>query len=84
MHIAYDDRGDLLYVQFRVANGPAASREYPGDRFVESDQDGVVGIEFLHASEGVDLEGMPDAGAIADVLRSFAALLASAVRLAPA
>jgi uncharacterized protein YuzE len=59
MYIAYDERGDLLNVRLREPVGIAMAEEHPGERFVEYDEDGPVAIEFLQASEGIDLEGMP-------------------------
>jgi len=78
MYIAYDEQGDLLHVEFRARTGAGYSRECPGDRFVEYDDDGPLGIEFLHASAGIDLDGMPEAAAIAEALRSLSTLLGRA------
>jgi hypothetical protein len=41
---------------------------------------GIVAIEFLHASEGIDLEDMPEATAIARALASFSQLLTAVIR----
>jgi uncharacterized protein YuzE len=80
MYIAYDERGDLLNVRFRDQVGVAEAEERPGDRFVERDERGVVAVEFLHASEGIDLDGIPEAERIAQALRKMSHMLASGVR----
>ena len=80
MYIAYDEQGDLLNVRFRDQVGIAEADEHPGDRFVEHDERGVVAIEFLHASQGIDLDGMPEADMIARALRSMSHMLATAIR----
>lgn len=84
MYIAYDEQGDVLHVEFRARTGPGYSREYPGDRFVEYDEGGPLGIEFLHASAGIDLDGMPEADGIEAALRSLAVLLDRSVQHARA
>jgi uncharacterized protein YuzE len=81
MYIAYEQEGDLLNVQFRDQISVPEAREFPGERFVEYDANGPVAIEFLHASEGIDLEGMPEAEAIAKALESLGGMLSSRVRL---
>ncbi|HRC62161.1 MAG TPA: DUF2283 domain-containing protein [Dehalococcoidia bacterium] len=78
MYIAYDEQGDLLHVEFRSRTDSGYLREVWGDRFVEYDDAGPLGIEFLHASAGVDLDGLPEAEAIAAALRSLATLLGRA------
>jgi uncharacterized protein YuzE len=82
MYVAYEDDTGLLNIRFRPQVGSAQAKEYPGGRYVEYDERGIVAIEFLHAKEeGIDLEGMPEAEAIAKPLESLASLLSSRVRL---
>jgi uncharacterized protein YuzE len=80
MYIAYDERGDLLNVRLRLHVSTPEAREFSGERFVEYDNDGPVAIEFLHASEGIDLDGMPEADAIAQALQRMSHMLATGVR----
>ncbi|MDP2328860.1 MAG: DUF2283 domain-containing protein [Dehalococcoidia bacterium] len=75
-YITYDEQSDVLYVEFRQAVGDTASHDAGGNRFVETDSDGVVSIEFLTASAGVDLAGLPHADEIAQALDRLRALLA--------
>lgn len=84
MYIAYDEQGDILHVEFRARSGTGHSRELPGDRFVEYDNAGPLGIEFLHASVGIDLDGIPEAAQIAEALKSLSSLLGRAVQPARA
>lgn len=50
---------------------------------MEYDDKGVLGIEFFHASHGIDLDGMPEADAVARDLRLFSDLLGRAIHLTP-
>jgi len=75
-YITYDEQSDVLYVEFRQADGDTLSRDAGSNRFVESDGDGVVSIEFLTASAGIDLTGLPHADEIAQALDRLRALLA--------
>ncbi len=84
MYIAYDEQGDILHVEFRARTGAGHSRELPGDRFVEYDDAGPLGVEFLHAGMGIDLDGIPDAAGIAEALKLVSTLLGSAVQPAHA
>lgn len=84
MYIAYDEQGDLLFVQFRAAEGESASRDIASGRFVESDALGVVSIEFLSASAGVDLDGVPQADQVTRALAALSQLLVRAVHPSPA
>ena len=84
MYIAYDEQGDLLFIQFRAAEGESGSRDIGGGRFVESDSLGAVSIEFLSASSGIDLEGVPLTDEVARALGSLSRLLVRSVRPTPA
>jgi hypothetical protein len=82
MYVSYEDDTGLLSIRFRPQVGTAQAKEYPGGRYVEYDERGIVAIEFLHArEEGIDLDGMPEAEAIAKALESLGTLLSSRVRL---
>ena len=81
MYVSYDEEGGILYVQFRERRAEAASRDHGGDRYLEYDDLGPLAVEFLHASAGIDLSGIPEAEAVARALRSLSQLLAASVRL---
>ena len=55
----YDEENDVLYVQFSVAK-VARTRPFGDLRLVDYDaQDRAVGIEFIAASEGLDVSDLP-------------------------
>lgn len=84
MCIAHNEQGDVLRVEFRARIGAGQSREDPGDCFVEYDDAGPRGVDFLHTSDGIDLDGMPEADASAEAPGSLSILLGHAVRPARA
>jgi uncharacterized protein YuzE len=84
VYIAYDEQGDLLFVQLRAAEGDSASRDIGGGRFVEFDSLGAVSIEFLGASHGINLDGVPLSEDIARSLSALSQLLARSVQSSPA
>lgn len=57
--VSYDEEADVLYVEF--APGDIARTVALGDlRLVDEGRDGtVLGVEFISASQGIDLSGMP-------------------------
>lgn len=64
-HVTYDDDADVLYVG--LAEGDVAETRNLGDlRLVDLAKDGtVLGIEFISASQGVDLDSVPFAPTVA-------------------
>ncbi len=62
--VTYDHENDVLYVQLR--DGNSVRQSLIGDLCVVDygADDAVLGIEFLGASEGVDLSNVPAADAI--------------------
>ncbi|MDE2696751.1 MAG: DUF2283 domain-containing protein [Chloroflexota bacterium] len=73
MELRYDPEADAIYVALREHEGQVRSRN-AGDwrRVVDYDETGEpVGVELLAVSAGVDLEGLPDAEAIGEAIRSF-------------
>ncbi len=58
-YVTYDDDADVLYVG--LAEGEVAETRSLGDlRLVDLAEDGaVLGIEFISASQGVDLDSVP-------------------------
>ena len=60
MNSQYDRVSDVVFVKLRdtkYANG----EELDANREMLLDKDGrVIGIQFLYASEGVDLDGIPE------------------------
>lgn len=72
MHVQYDSEADAVYVRLREPIGDVKSRRVDDARIVDYDAEGhVVGVELLDASHGIDLEGLPEADAIAEAIRSF-------------
>ncbi len=63
--VSFDDEADMLYVQ--LADGNVFETLPLGDlRMIDRSNDGtVIGIEFVSASDGVDLSNVPFASAIA-------------------
>lgn len=58
--VDYDREADVLYV--RLAPNAKVAKTHPLDdmRLIDYSEDGaVVGIEFIDASEGVELGGVP-------------------------
>ena len=55
----YDPEADALYV--RLSEGSAERQTYMGDfRILDYSKDGrVLGVEFLCAREGIDLQDLP-------------------------
>jgi uncharacterized protein YuzE len=64
-YVTYDEDADVLYVG--LAEGAAAETRNLGDlRLVDLAEDGtVLGIEFISASQGVDLDSVPFAPTVA-------------------
>jgi uncharacterized protein YuzE len=62
--VRYDPEADALYVQ--LSEGAIAKTTSLGDlRLIDWDDDGgVVGVEFLGVSEGIDLHDLPFAQTI--------------------
>lgn len=60
----YDPEADALYV--RLGEGSAEKQTYMGDyRILDYSKDGrVLGVEFLGAREGIDLQDLPFAARI--------------------
>ena len=59
MRATYDAEADALYVRLR--DGAASHQAFLDDlRIVDYTEDrGVAGVEFLHASGGIDLSDVP-------------------------
>lgn len=77
MRLEYDPIGDIAYIQ--VASTPDVrvhhtERVGSGDEYergIDYDDDGqIVGYEFMHASEGLDLRQLPHQQQIADFIES--------------
>lgn len=58
-YVTYDEDADVLYVG--LADGDVAETRNLGDlRLIDFADDGtVLGVEFVSASQGVDLDGVP-------------------------
>ena len=71
MHLEYDSEADAIYVTFRQPNGAVETEFIDDARYVDYDAVGnVVGVELLGVSKGIDLEGLPEAKKIAEVLNA--------------
>ena len=56
----YDHEGDILYVRLRDGESPASQVFLDDLRILDYSADGgVVGVEFIGASAGVDLSDVP-------------------------
>ena len=77
--IEYDPEADVLFVRL-VHLDPgsvAGARALDDRRLVHVDERGTpLGVEFLGASAGLDLTGVPEAAAIAAAVRMFPRLTA--------
>jgi uncharacterized protein YuzE len=64
-YVTYDEDADVLYVY--LSDGEVAETRNLGDlRLIDYSKDGaVIGIEFVSASNGVDLDSVPFAPTVA-------------------
>jgi uncharacterized protein YuzE len=72
--VRYDPEADLIYVILEDGEGEVFGEEELDEhqRIVHRDARGeIVAVEFLLASRGIDLTGLPRAAEIADALRSL-------------
>jgi uncharacterized protein YuzE len=67
MRLQYDPRGDIAYVHIGLpADTPVEHTERVGsadeyERGIDYAADGrIIGYEFMNASQGLDLNGLPD------------------------
>ncbi len=76
MEIRYDPEADAVDVKLAESwRGPLLSRPLDARRIVDYDQDGkLVGVEFLFVSDGIRLDGAPEADRVRDLLRSLSRL----------
>jgi len=81
MRLELDPRGDIAYVHVaddvnatvKYTERVGESKEY--ERGIDFDADGrIVGYEFMNASQGLNLEGLPHGDEIADFLAVVAGL----------
>lgn len=70
-HAQYDESADALYVY--LSDAEVATTEQLDDlRMIDRDAHGaVVGVEFIDASDGVDLRDVPASGLIEALLSQF-------------
>jgi uncharacterized protein YuzE len=72
--VQYDPEVDALYFVLRSVEpgGVQGTRQLDERRLVHLDQDGEpVGVEILFATEGIDLDGLPEADQIRLALLSL-------------
>jgi uncharacterized protein YuzE len=68
--IEFERETDMLYVRLRDGQ-VARTKEFGDLRHVDLDEDGlVIGVEFVGASGGLELEGLPEAEAVAAALNT--------------
>ena len=71
--LTYDTEVDVIHVRFRDLNeGEVVARTEHVDEFRNVDYDAAgepIGVEFLFASDGVDLAELPHAEEIREALR---------------
>jgi uncharacterized protein YuzE len=82
MYVTYDEEADVLFAKWgtREPGDGGGSRDFGFGRFVEFDAHGKpVAVEFLDASHGVDLAGIPNADEIRAALRRLGALIEAQV-----
>lgn len=67
-HVTYDSEADVLYV--RLHDGDSVKQVFLDDsRIIDRSADGIVlGIEFLGASDGVDLSDVPFAPTVQQLI----------------
>ena len=73
MLVQYDPEADALYVEFGDAPASRTGRldELHADHAADG---GVIGVEFLEASRGISLAGVPDRERVDRLLRSMRAI----------
>jgi uncharacterized protein YuzE len=81
MRLEYDPQGDIAYIHMGLSTSTTvdhtervgADDEY--QRGIDYGADGqVIGYEFMNASQGLDLQGLPDRDRIAAFIASVAGL----------
>jgi uncharacterized protein YuzE len=80
VYVHYDPEVDALYVDLRTRFDGDVERsvELDTSRVVDYDAAGeVLGVEFLWASDGLDLTGVPQPDTIRAALKAFTALSAA-------
>ncbi len=72
IQFSYDPEADAVYISFGEPEGRVRPKELDRRRHVDYDDAGaLVGIEFLFVSKGMDLDGVPEAERVRDLLRSL-------------
>ncbi len=72
MYVQYDPDADAVYVKLRPHDGHTRGHRLDDRRVVHYDDEGhVVATELLFVSQGTDLEDLPEADRVRDLLRSF-------------
>jgi len=67
--IEYDKEVDVLYVRLKPGETVAKTVELDETRLIDYSKDGaVIGLEFMDASEGVDLSDVPFAHRVEQII----------------
>ncbi len=72
--LQYDPEVDALYFKLRSVepDGVKGAKQLDEHRLIHYDHDGQpVGVEILNATEGIDLDGLPEAESIRLALKSL-------------
>ena len=72
--VQYDPEVDALYFKLRTVEpgGVKGAKQLDERRLIHYDHDGQpVGVEILNATEGIDLDGLPEAESIRLALKSL-------------
>lgn len=72
MEISYDTEADAMFVWFRDRVGTVRTSILDDFRFVHHDDEGIVGVEFIEVSSGINLDVVPRADEIREALAVFA------------
>ncbi len=73
--VRFDPEADALYVAFGERRAVARTVELGDGRQVDYDADGgLLGVEFLNVSDGLNLNGVPHQDEVAAALRAFPTL----------
>ena len=72
MNVRYDSEADAVYIKLREPAGKVETEFIDVARYVDYDEhNNVVGVELLGVSQGIDLDGLPEAERIAEALRAL-------------
>ena len=72
VQVEYDEEADAIAIHFEEPRGEVLTEDFGNERYVDYDETGkVVGVEFLGVSQGISLEGLPEAERIKRALNAI-------------